>query len=217
MDLKALNKKYVEFSPKDRMKALFEDFDGQDILFTSSFGTTAAYLLHLVSSVQPSQEVFFLDTTYHFQETIEYKNQLKEQLKLNLTEVLPEAWKNEFTKTDKTWTKDQDLCCSINKVEPMDGIKKGKKVWISGLLGYQNKHRKDLPIFEENKDMIKFYPLIDIKEEEVKKYFSDHDLPHHPLESQGYSSIGCAQCTVKGKGRSGRWSNTSKSECGLHL
>ncbi len=215
MTIEELNKKYLPLTPQERIVALFEDLDG--ILFTSSFGTTAAYLLHLITSIKPKQEVFFLDTTYHFMETIEYKDKLHKQLDLNLKEVLPEKWKNEFTRTDKTWTKDQDLCCSINKVEPMDQIKEGKKVWISGLLGYQNKHRKDLPIFEEKNGMIKFYPIIDIEEADVKKYFLDNELPAHPLESQGYSSIGCASCTVKGQGRAGRWSNTSKSECGLHL
>jgi len=215
MNIQELNSKYKKLSPPQRIVELFQDFEG--ILYTSSFGTTAAYLLHLVTSVRPEQEVFFLDTTYHFKETIDYKEQLTEQLQLNLTEVLPEAWKNEFTQKDKTWTKDQDLCCSINKVEPMDKIKEGKKIWISGLLGYQNKHRKDLPIFEEKNGMIKFYPIIDVAEEEVQAYYKDHEIPKHPLENQGYSSIGCAQCTVKGQGREGRWTNTSKSECGLHL
>lgn len=138
-------------------------------------------------------------------------------MKLNLTEVLPEVWKNEFTQKDKTWTKDQDLCCSINKVEPMDKLKEGKKIWISGLLSYQNKHRKSLDIFEEKGGLIKFYPIIDVTKEELLSYYEKNKLPKHPLESQGYSSIGCAQCTVKGEGREGRWSNSSKSECGLHL
>jgi phosphoadenosine phosphosulfate reductase len=215
MTIEELNRKYKAMSPSGRVASLFEEFD--DILYTSSFGTTAAYLLHLISSVKSDQEVFFLDTTYHFVETLAYKDKLVSQLNLNLTEILPEQWKNEFTQKDKTWTKDQDLCCSINKVEPMDKLKEGKKVWISGLLGYQNKHRKDLPIFEQKGDMIKFYPIIDVSEEEINAYYKEHNIPKHPLESQGYHSIGCAQCTVKGKGRAGRWTNSSKTECGLHM
>ena len=214
MSIQELNVRYKNMSPSERVIALFSEFD--DILFTSSFGTTAAYLLHLITSVKPGQEVFFLDTTYHFSETLAYKKELTTQLKLNLTEVLPEQWKNEFTKNDQTWTKDQDLCCSINKVEPMDKLKEGKKIWISGLLGYQNKHRKDLPIFEQKGDLIKFYPIIDVSEKEVEAYYKKHNIPTHPLQDQGYSSIGCAQCTVKGEGRTGRWNNSSKTECGLH-
>ena len=214
MSIEELNIRYKTMSPSERLIALFAEFD--DVLFTSSFGTTAAYLLHLIPSVKLNQEVFFLDTTYHFEETIAYKDKLVEQFNLNLTEILPEQWKNEFTKKDQTWTKDQDLCCSINKVEPMDKLKEGKKIWISGLLGYQNKHRKDLPIFEQKGDLIKFYPIIDVTEEEVEAYYKKHHIPKHPLQDQGYSSIGCAQCTVKGEGRAGRWNNTSKTECGLH-
>lgn len=215
LNIDDLNREYKALSPEERVKRLFNNFE--DIVFTSSFGTTAAYLLHLIAKIRPEQEVYFLNTTYHFAETLQYKDDLVEQFKVNLIEVLPEEWKNEFTRKDETWTKDQDLCCSINKVEPMDKIKEGKKVWISGLLGYQNKHRKNLPIFEEKNGMIKFYPIIDVSEEEVKAYFEANNIPFHPLQAQGYESIGCAQCTVKGKGREGRWNNTSKTECGLHL
>jgi phosphoadenosine phosphosulfate reductase len=215
MNIDELNIKYKAMNPHERILSLFNDFE--DILYTSSFGTTAAYLLHLVASVKSDHEVFFLNTSYHFIETLTYKDELVKKLNLNLKEVHPEEWKNEFTKEDKTWTKDQDLCCSINKVEPMDKLKEGKKIWISGLLGYQNKHRKDLPIFEQKGDLIKFYPIIDVTEEELGHYYNKHNIPKHPLQAQGYHSIGCAQCTVKGKGRDGRWTNSSKTECGLHL
>lgn len=217
MNIEELNKKYNPLSPFQRIEELYKDFSESKVLYTSSFGTTAAILLKMIPSVNPAQKIYFLDTTYHFVETIDYKDKLQEQLGLNVEDVLPEAWKNEFTKKDKTWTIDQDLCCSVNKVEPMDKLKEGKDVWISGLLAYQNTHRKSLDVFEEKGGIIKFYPIIDMSEAEVNAFFVDNNLPKHPLEAQGYHSIGCAQCTVKGKGRSGRWSNTSKSECGLHL
>ena len=136
---------------------------------------------------------------------------------IKVIDVLPEKWKNEFTTRDKTWTVDQDLCCSVNKVEPMDKIKKEHDVWISGLLSYQNTHRKRLDVFEKKEDILKFYPIFDLSEKQVVHFFKTNNIPNHPLESQGYSSIGCAQCTVKGKGRSGRWGSSNKSECGLHL
>ena len=217
MDLEKLNKKYKRLTPIERIIELYNDFDETKILYTSSFGTTAAILLKLIHEVNPKQNIFFLDTTYHFIETIEYKSQLINELGIHVIDVLPEEWKNEFTTTDKTWTVDQDLCCSVNKVEPMEKLKKGQEVWISGLLSYQNAHRKDLEIFEEKEGILKFYPIVDMTEKEVAQFFKKNSLPNHPLEAQGYRSIGCAQCTVKGKGRSGRWSNSSKSECGLHL
>lgn len=217
MNIEELNKKYNPLSPIERIEELYKDFSESKVLYTSSFGTTAAILLKMIPAVNPVQKIYFLDTTYHFVETLDYKDKLQEQLGLNVEDVLPEAWKNEFTKKDKTWTIDQDLCCSVNKVEPMDKLKEGKDVWISGLLAYQNTHRKSLDVFEEKGGIIKFYPIIDMSEAEVNAFFVNNSLPKHPLEAHGYHSIGCAQCTVKGKGRSGRWSNTSKSECGLHL
>ena len=171
MDLEKLNKKYKRLTPRERIIELYKDFDKTKILFTSSFGTTAAILLKLIHEVNPKQNIFFLDTTYHFIETIEYKNQLINELGIYVIDVLPEEWKNEFTTTDKTWTVDQDLCCSVNKVEPMEKLKKGQEVWISGLLSYQNAHRKDLEIFEEKEGILKFYPIVDMTEKAVAQFF----------------------------------------------
>lgn len=215
MDLKTLNKEYLPLSPEERLEKLFSEYD--DILFTSSFGTTAGILLYYVHLIRPNHTVYFLDTTYHFQETIEYKEQLQDKFNLKVVDILPEDWKNEFTKTDKTWTKDPDLCCSINKTEPMEKLKEGKKIWLSGLMSYQNKYRSNLDLFTKSGNLIKFHPILDITQDQKEAIFRDNNIPHHPLESKGYGSIGCAQCTVKGKGRAGRWASSGKTECGLHL
>lgn len=211
----ALNDQYRSLSPEERIKQLYLDFD--KVLFTSSFGTTAAYLLHLFSSVRPDQEVVFLDTSYHFNETLQYKDQLKALLNLKIVDLRPEEWKNEFTRKDKTWNSDPDLCCSINKVEPLEKIKPNYRVWVSGLLGSQNTFRKKLNVFEEQDGIIKFFPVIDQTEAVAFEYIRRHGLPMHPLFAAGFNSVGCFHCTVAGKGRSGRWVNKSKTECGLHL
>lgn len=215
MKLDKLNKKYLPLSPEERIQMLYKDFS--KILFTSSFGTTAVYLIHLFNKIKPDETIYFLDTTYHFDETIAYKNQLTSLLNLHVVDIKPEEWKNKFTLKEKTWNTDPDLCCSINKVEPLDNLKPGFEVWVSGLMSTQNKHREGLKVFEQKGDIIKFYPLIDLKEKEVAKYIKKNNLPNHPLLSKGYSSVGCTHCTVEGKGRSGRWINKSKTECGLHL
>ena len=149
---------------------MYKGFNVNKIIYTSSFGTTAALLLKMIPNINPNQKIFFLNTTYHFQETINYKDQLKEKFNLKITEVLPESWENEFTKSDITWKKDADLCCSINKVEPIDRLKEGQDVWISGLLGYQNSHRKDLNVFEEKSGIIKFYPVLDMTNDNVDNF-----------------------------------------------
>jgi phosphoadenosine phosphosulfate reductase len=215
MQLEELNKRYSLLSPKDRIKELYNDFDR--VLFTSSFGTTAAFLLHLFHTVKPEQQIYFLDTTYHFNETLDYKNKLTSLLNLNVIDIKPEEWKNKFTKEDKTWNSDPDLCCSINKVEPLDKIKPNFQVWVSGLMSSQNNYRGTLKVFEEKEGILKFYPLVDLKEEDAFDYIKNNNLPEHPLLKAGFSSVGCFHCTVAGKGRSGRWVNKSKTECGLHL
>jgi phosphoadenosine phosphosulfate reductase len=215
MDIEALNQKYKALSPAARIESLYCDFN--KVLLTSSFGTTSALLLHLFNSLKPEQLVYFIDTTYHFQETLEYKKKLTDLMQLKVIDVKAEEWKNQFTKDDQTWSKNPDFCCSINKVEPINEVKKGQEIWVSGLLGYQNEHRKQLDIFEQKQDIIKFYPVIDMSKEAVEGYIAQHKLPQHPLLKQGYESVGCTHCTQKGQGRVGRWGDSAKTECGLHL
>lgn len=213
--LEELNEYYRNLSPVERVKQLYSDF--QNVLLTSSFGTTSALLLDIFHKVKPDQKVVFLDTTYHFAETLEYKNTLTSLLHLEVVTVKPEEWKNKFTNEDQTWSKDPDLCCSINKVEPLDKLKSDYEVWVSGLMQSQNSYRKQMNIFEEKGGIIKFYPIIDLTDEEAKKYMKEHNLPEHPLVKHGFNSVGCIHCTVKGRGREGRWVNRSKTECGLHM
>lgn len=215
MNIEELNRKYLPLSPEQRIRSLYNDFER--ILFTSSFGTTAAFLIHLFNGIKPGQEIYFLDTTYHFNETHQHKKNLTDLLNLNVIDVKPEEWKNKFTQQDKTWNSDPDLCCSINKVEPLDKIKPGFQVWVSGLMSSQNKFRENLKVFEEKEGILKFFPLIDLSEKDAFDYIQKNQLPEHPLLKAGYNSVGCFHCTVAGKGRSGRWVNKSKTECGLHL
>jgi len=213
--INALNERYAPLSPEQRIAALYTDFT--DVLLTSSFGTTSAVLLDMFSKINPVQEIYFLDTTYHFAETLEYKQMLTKQLGLTVHEVKPEEWKNNFTNADQTWSKDPDLCCSINKVEPLDKIKGKFKVWVSGLMQSQSSYRKQMNIFEQKNDILKFYPIIDLNDKDAKAYMEKNNLPEHPLVRHGFSSVGCIHCTVKGRGREGRWVNRSKTECGLHM
>ena len=212
-----LNKKYRSLNVHDRIDELYHDFDVSDIMLTSSFAATSAMLLKFFSDVNKDQLIYFIDTGYHFKETLIYKDYLTKLYDLNVLDVTAEEWKHSFTTEDKTWTKDPDLCCSINKVQPLESIKEKYTVWVSGLMRWQSDNRSSLDIFEERKGMIKFYPLLDVTQDERESFIKDHHLPFHPLISKGYFSIGCEHCTVPGKGREGRWNNSPKTECGLHL
>ena len=212
-----LNNKYRSLNVHDRIEELYHDFDVSDIMLTSSFAATSAMLLKFFSDVNKDQLIYFIDTGYHFKETLIYKEYLTKLYDLNVLDVTAEEWKHTFTTEDKTWTKDPDLCCSINKVQPLESIKEKYTVWVSGLMRWQSDNRSSLDIFEERKGMIKFYPLLDVTQDERESFIKDHHLPFHPLISKGYFSIGCEHCTVPGKGREGRWNNSPKTECGLHL
>jgi phosphoadenosine phosphosulfate reductase len=215
--LKSLNNLYQSLSIHQRVEKLYEDFEVNDIMLTSSFAATSAMLLKVFSDINKQQKIYFIDTGYHFKETIIYKDYLTKLYDLNVVDVTAEEWKHEFTTDDKTWTKDPDMCCSINKVEPLDKIKQNYRVWISGLMRWQSDHRESLDYFEDRKGMVKFYPLLDVTSDGRESFIKDHHLPFHPLVSKGYFSIGCEHCTIAGKGRSGRWNNSPKTECGLHL
>jgi phosphoadenosine phosphosulfate reductase len=160
--LKSLNKLYKTLSIHQRVEKLYEDFDSDDIMLTSSFADTSAMLMKVFSDINKNQKIYFIDTGYHFKETIIYKDYLTKLYDLNVVDVTAEEWKHEFTTDDKTWTKDPDMCCSINKVEPLNKIKQNYRVWISGLMRWQSDHRESLDYFEDRKGMVKFYPLLDV-------------------------------------------------------
>ena len=213
----ALNQRYQALSAKERIAQLYKDFKQNEVMLTSSFAATSAFLLKLVSEVNAQQTVFFIDTGYHFDETLEYKTYLTEKYGLTVTSIQALKEEHEFTTKDQTWTKNPDFCCSINKVKPLDAIKQHYTVWMYGLMKWQSDHRATLDIFEERNGILKFYPLLDISKETRDAYIAEHDLPFHPLVAKGYHSIGCKHCTIPGEDRNGRWNNNPKTECGLHL
>lgn len=216
LNLKYLVEKYRLLTPLERIRRFYEEFRKEDVLVTSSFGTSSAILLHHIAQVEQRQVIHFIDTTYLFDETHAYKDALAAQTGLAIATITPERWKNEFTRKDKTWEQDPDLCCSVNKVEPLQKVRGGYKFWMSGLMAFQTPFRQNLDIFEKDGDIIKFNPLIDVQPYFVRGYFAKHNLPKHPLVDRGFSSVGCRQCTHASADRSGRWSSSGKTECGLH-
>lgn len=212
-----LNQKYKNLDLHQRISELYCDFNEAEVMLTSSFAATSAFLLKLFSDVNRDQLVYFIDTGYHFEQTLEYKEQLTELYGLRVKSIGAVKEEHEFTKADETWKKNPDFCCFINKVKPLDLIKSKYTVWVSGLMEWQSDHRATLDIFEQRGEILKFYPLLDVSKEERDKFIKAHNLPFHPLVAKGYHSIGCSHCTVAGDERSGRWNNNPNTECGLHL
>ena len=215
-DVDALNEIFTPLPHQKRIRLLYQYFQQREVLFTSSFGASSAFLLHLVSRTSPSQPVHFIDTTFHFPETMAYKQQLTDLFGLNVIDVLPDPAQNRITAEEQWWKKDPGTCCAVNKVLPLEPVKARHKVWISGLMAWQTDFRSRLRGFEQKGNILKIHPLIDIDEGEFLYHISYHELPRHPLEGKGYDSVGCEHCTVQGEGRSGRWKGLEKTECGLH-
>ncbi len=212
-----LNSDYKNLDFEQRIRKLYEDFNPDKVLVTSSFAATSAYFLHIISQIRPSQVIHFIDTGYHFPETIKYRSYLIERFNLSVEDIKPDHHHHAYSLEEQLWEKDPDLCCSVNKVQPLEEMKENYHVWVSSLMGWQSEHRASLEVFEERRGIIKFNPMIDVTQEQRDRYIAEHDLPFHPLVSEGYSSIGCTHCTVKGEGRAGRWQGKEKTECGLHL
>jgi phosphoadenosine phosphosulfate reductase len=216
--IEALNLTFKGLTFEQRINQLYEHFDESEVLVTSSFGVNSAFLLHLLSKLRPSQKIHFIDTTYHFEETLAYKKYLTKKWKLNIELLRPDPELNALTRNEKLWEKDPDRCCAINKVEPLAEIKKDYKIWISGLMAFQTPFRAGLELFEkQDSGIIKFHPLIDMSEMLYLAHTAHYQLPAHPLQFIGYGSVGCTHCTQKGEGRDGRWKDADKTECGLHL
>ena len=216
-EIALLNQKYKPLTIERRIEELYNDFDQDEVMLTSSFAATSALLLKLFSDIHKEQKVYFIDTGYHFEETLEYKERLSKLYNLKVESIRALKEEHTFTTEDETWKKNPDFCCYINKVKPLEIIKERYTVWVSGLMEWQSDHRASLNIFEQRGEIIKFYPLLDISRETRDEYIKGHDLPFHPLKAKGYGSIGCTHCTVPGDDRSGRWNNSPKTECGLHL
>lgn len=217
LSLTDLNNKYSNLTYLDRLKMLFSEFDAEKILVTTSFGSSSIVLLHMINKIKPGHPIYLINTGFLFKETLRYREQLIDQMNLNVIDVKPNLQKHQLTKDHRLWESNTDLCCQINKVDPMSTLKEGKEVWVSGVLRFQNANRANKQIFEESTELLKFHPIIDMGPEDLNLYRTIYELPAHPLLFEGYGSIGCMQCTKKGVGRSGRWEGMEKSECGLHI
>jgi phosphoadenosine phosphosulfate reductase len=216
LSIELLNDLFMSMPFEKRIPMLYKYFEEQDVMVTSSFGTKSIFLLHLLHRFRPTQKVHFINTTYHFPETLAYQKQIEKLLGSTIIEVLPEEKENQLTREEQWWIDHPKMCCSINKVVPLEPVKAQHKVWISGLMSHQTAFRAGLRVFEKQGDIIKFHPNIDVHPHTFEAYLEEYDLPRHPLENEGYGSIGCTHCTAKGEGRNGRWKEKGKTQCRLH-
>ena len=197
-------------------------YEGKKLFVTSSFQTHSIPLLHIISRIDNSIPVMFLNTGFLFPETIEFKNKIADSLGLDVIDVKPSVPKSQQrnSKGNFYFTSNTNRCCHFNKVQPMDSIMIEYDVWINGVRGDQNANRAAMNIEQSAPfDCLRFHPMLDWSSKMIYEYRIKHDLPPHPLEALGYFSIGCQPCTRKwdiNDERGARWYGQNKTECGLH-
>jgi phosphoadenosine phosphosulfate reductase len=183
---------------------------------TIAASMTDAVLIDVAARVSPGIEVIFVDTQYHFQETLATAERIRDRYPIQLRVVWPEVV------PDDLWRTDPDRCCQLRKVAPMERALRGRVAWLSGLRRADSVSRALAPVVQrDRRGLVKVNPLVRWTDEEVARYIAEHDVPVNPLVAQGYASVGCWPCTRaigEGEdGRAGRWDGSDKTECGLHL
>ncbi len=224
LDLEKLNNDFEKATPLEIVRWATATF-APKIAATSSFGPESGVLLDLIAKADPNTPVLFLETGFHFPETLEYKRQLTELLGLKrIVDLKANPARREKLIADyqgKPYEANPDLCCQINKVEPLDEALKGYGAWMSGIRRHQTDHRKSIRIVEEYEGGVyKISPLANMTSRDSWWYLKEHKIPLHPLYEKGYMSIGCWPCTRPIQDgddeRSGRWAGKAKKECGIH-
>ena len=197
--------------------------EGLKMFTTSSFQTHSIVLLHILSKIDNTIPVYFINTGFLFPETVAYKDTIKNAFGLNVIDVLPST--PQLMQKDNQgkflFTSDPDYCCYINKVLPMEPLLLENDVWINGVRADQSAVRKGFNIEEKAKHGVtRYHPMLDWNGRMISQYIRENNLPKHPLEDKGYLSIGCEPCTrlltPEMAEREARWYGMNKTECGLN-
>jgi phosphoadenosine phosphosulfate reductase len=195
---------------------------GERFAITSSMGD--AVLAHLAAQVAPGIDVVFLDTGYHFAETIGTRDAVEATLPVNLITIQPRQTvaEQDAEHGPELFRRDPDLCCRLRKVQPLAESLERYDAWATGLRRAETHHRVIAPVvgWDAKKGKVKVSPLARWSDEQVERYVAENGVLVNPLVHDGYPSIGCWPCTQRvapGEDpRSGRWAGTSKTECGIH-
>ena len=222
LEIERLSNEFETKTPQEIIAWAVDTFWPQ-IALSSSFQTQSMPLLYMASRIRPDILIMFLDTGYHFWETLTFREQIASEWQLNVLDLYRNSRWHSFARlqTRALPFADPNLCCFIHKVEPMQKAMKDMLAWVSGIRRDQTAVRAQARILELQEDgLIKINPLLNWTKDDVRRYMEEHHLPSHPLLEKGYRSIGCSPCTiaigVNDDERAGRWSERRKIECGLH-
>jgi len=224
-EIEQLAESFIGAPTEDLLRWVIDHYDHQFTL-ACAFGPESLVLVDMLSKLQPRVRAFFLDTDFHFEETLALKQKMLDRYPtLDLTVIKPQLTvpQQDALYGEELFRHSPDQCCQLRKVEPLQRALRGYRCWMSGLRREQSSSRAHLPLllWDGFRDMVKVNPMAYWTKREVWQYIFAHDLPYNPLLDQGYPSIGCAPCThqpLPGQDeRSGRWQGKAKQECGIHL
>jgi phosphoadenosine phosphosulfate reductase len=212
-ELAELNREFERWSAPKIIQWAVDNFSPHLSLAASM---QDAVLVDLAVKVEPAIEVVFIDTGYHFSETLQTVETVRRRYGLNL-KMMTVAHHDE-----ELWKVDPENCCSAVKVGQLDRALTGKAAWMSGLRRAEAETRAQAPIVARDlRGLVKVNPIANWSDLDVQGYVADHDVPVNPLLHQGYTSIGCQPCAQRpvdpDDPRSGRWAGRGKTECGIHL
>jgi phosphoadenosine phosphosulfate reductase len=198
------------------------DTFGDRICITSSM--TDAVIIHLASAVKPGIDVVFLDTGYHFAETIGTRDAVDVVYPVRMLSITPSRTvaEQDAELGPRLYGRNPDLCCYLRKVEPLERTLTNYDAWITGVRRDETNSRRDMRVVEwdDRREMVKVNPIIGWTSKQVDEFIADNNVLVNPLVYDGYPSIGCRTCTSRvadgADPRSGRWAGTAKSECGIH-
>jgi phosphoadenosine phosphosulfate reductase len=222
LDLDAVNTELEGATPEAILAWTWRQFQPKVIL-TCSFQHDGVVLAHMLRDIAPEIPVVFINTGFHFAETLAYRDEIQRRFGITLVELQPIMPRDEFAKEHglDLYARNPDLCCHINKVEPLKRYLPGVRAWVNGRRRDQAATRQGIRTVEAFQgDLYKVNPMSSWSSKDTYYYMDRHGIPTHPLFEQGYASIGCAPCTrpvLPGENeRDGRWAGTGKTECGLH-
>jgi phosphoadenosine phosphosulfate reductase len=195
---------------------------GTRLVVTSSMQD--AVLVHLAGQLAPGIDVLFLDTGYHFPETLGTRDAVAATYPVNLITVRPglSVAEQDAAYGPKLYERDPDRCCRLRKVLPLDHALQGYDAWLTGLRRADSPDRSATPVvsYDSRRGKVRIAPLATWTDADVSSYISTHRILTNPLLAAGYSSVGCAPCTRAVAAwehpRAGRWAGLTKTECGIH-
>ncbi|GBC86579.1 Phosphoadenosine phosphosulfate reductase [bacterium HR12] len=226
-ELAELNERFETASAEEILRWALLESGIERIAIASAFQAEGTCVMHMASRIRPDIQVLFLNTGYHFAETLAFKEQLAERLGLTVTELVGRYTVEQQAERfgPRLYERDPDLCCELNKVQPMLEALRKLDAWITAFRRDSAPTRANAPILdryelEPGRPILKINPVATWTRRDTWAYLREHGLPHNPLYDLGYASIGCAPCTrMRFPGepeRAGRWAGLAKWECGIH-